>query len=349
LAVLTAISVFFTGSLFFVNPGEISLGITLLVCSNTAWMLSENVIASFLPEISSSRTIGRISGIGWGVGYIGGLLSLLLMIVIISANAEQNLPLYINQHQQAMVVLAVFYFVAALPTFIFLKQQPSTYQQKQANTQLLLKASVSRVVNMMALIKEYPTLFRFFIPFTVYSAGIAVIVKFFGIYASEELAISGTFLLATGAILQVAAMIGALSFGVLQDKMGAEFTLKTSLITWILAISAIYFVEHLAGLFDLAIPHMFMVIAFIAGSALGATQSASRAVVGLITATKDVSLSFSLWGVFGKLAIVLGMMFGPIADLVGRHSALLVVIMYFFIGFLLLKLVPFNNLKNKNI
>jgi UMF1 family MFS transporter len=348
LAVLTAISVFFTGSLFFVNPGEISLGITLLVCSNTAWMLSENVIASFLPEISSSNTIGRISGIGWGIGYIGGLLSLLLMIVIISANVEQNLPLYINQHQQAMVVLAVFYFVAALPTFIFLKQQPSTYQQKQANTQLLLKASVSRVVNMMALIKEYPTLFRFFIPFTVYSAGIAVIVKFFGIYASEELAISGTFLLATGAILQVAAMIGALSFGVLQDKMGAEFTLKTSLITWILAISAIYFVEHLAGLFDLAIPHMFMVIAFIAGSALGATQSASRAVVGLITATKDVSLSFSLWGVFGKLAIVLGMMFGPIADLVGRHSALLVVIMYFFIGFLLLKLVPFNNLKNKN-
>ena len=347
LAVLTAISVIFTGSLFFVNPGEIGLGITLLVCSNTAWMLSENVIASFLPEISTSRTIGRISGIGWGVGYIGGLLSLLLMMGIISSNAEQNLTLYINQHQMAMVVLAIFYFVAALPTFIFLKEQPSQHHHKEANTELLLRASVSRVLNMMALMKDHPTLFRFFIPFTVYSAGIAVIVKFFGIYASEELAISGSFLLAIGAILQVAAMIGALSFGVLQDKIGAEFTLKVSLIIWIFAISAIYFLDHLAGFFALAIPHMFMVIAFIAGSALGATQSASRAVVGLITKTKDVSLSFGLWGVFGKFAIVLGMLFGPIADMVGRHSALLVVILYFFAGLLLLKLVAFDDLQNK--
>ena len=92
---------------------------------------------------------------------------------------------------------------------------------------------------------------------------------------------------------------------------------------------------------------MFIVIAFIAGSALGATQSASRAVVGLITKKEDASLSYGLWGVFGKFAIVLGMIFGPISDAVGRHNALLVVMVYFIIGYLLLRLVPFNTLANQ--
>lgn len=344
LSVLTTISVVFTASLYFVDPGEIALGISLLVLSNTAWMLSENVIASFLPEISTTNTIGRISGIGWGIGYIGGLLSLLLMIALITVSAEVDQVLYVYQHQLAMVVLALFYLLSALPTFIFLREKSSEYQFKQANTAQILTASVKRVANMMNLIKSYPLLFRFFIPFTIYSAGIAVIVKFFGIYASEELAIQGTFLLATGAILQVASMIGALSFGVLQDKMGAAFTLKASLIGWILGIIAIYFISPLAQFFGLAIPEMFMVVAFITGSALGATQSASRAVVGLITSSKDVSLSFSLWGVFGKLAIILGMIFGPIADAVGRQNGLLVVVFYFVIGLLLLRIVPFERI-----
>ena len=348
LTALTLISVLFTSGLFFVDPGEIWLGISLLVFSNTAWMLSENFIASFLPEITTPDNIGKISGIGWGIGYLGGLLSLLLMIAIITANADETPALYISQNQSAMIALALFYLIAALPTYLLLKERSfATPGYREASLAQVVRASTQRVKDMKALITQYPVLFKFFIPFTVYSAGVAVIVKFFGIYASEELNISGTFLIITGAILQLASMIGAISFGLLQDKKGAAFTLQASLLWWLLGISGIYFLENIAEFFAINSQYMFIVIAFIAGSALGATQSASRAVVGLITRKEDASLSYGLWGVFGKLAIVLGMVFGPIADAVGRHNALLVVMIYFVLGFLLLRLVPFETLPNQ--
>jgi len=345
---LTSVSVVFTASLFFVKPGQVWLGISLLVFSNTAWMLSENFIASFLPDITTPQNIGKISGLGWGIGYLGGLLSLILMLVIITANKYENPELYIYQNQVAMFAAALFYLLAAIPSFIFLKERKLTatgYSGQSVAT--LVKASAIKASNMMALINQYPTLFRFFIPFTMYSAGISVIVKFFGIYASEELSITGTFLILAGAILQLSSMLGAVVFGFMQDKLGAKFTLQLSLLWWLIGLLGIYYLETISLFFAIEIKLMFIVIAFISGSALGATQSASRAIVGLITKKEDASLSYGLWGVFGKFAIVLGMVFGPISDAVGRHSALLVIMFYFLVGLFLLKLVPFETLPNQ--
>lgn len=348
LMILTAMSVVFTSSLFFVNPGQVWLGITFLIFSNTAWMLSENFIASFLPEISTPKNVGMISGIGWGIGYIGGLLSLILMMGLITASAEDSPSAFIQQNQMAMIVVALFYLLAALPTFIFLKERSVAKPEYiTMSSRDVIKFSTQRVLNMIALIKQYPVLFRFFIPFTVYSAGIAVIVKFFGIYATQELNITGGFLIAVGAILQISAMLGAIVFGFVQDKKGAAFTLNTSLLMWLLGLLAIYYLDNIAILLGIEIKQTFIIIAFIAGSALGATQSASRAVVGLITSKEDAALSYGLWGVFGKLAIVLGMVFGPISDAVGRHDALWVVMAYFALGMLLLRLVPFKTLPNQ--
>jgi len=345
---LTSVSVIFTASLFFVEPGQVWLGISLLVFSNTAWMLSENFIASFLPDITTPKNIGKISGIGWGIGYIGGLLSLVLMVGLITVSKDKNPELYIYQNQVAMFAVALFYLLAAIPTFIFLKERNvADTDNKEQNLASLLKVSTKKVSNMFVLIKKYPSLFRFFIPFTMYSAGISVIVKFFGIYASEELKITGIDLIMTGAILQLSSMLGAISFGFMQDKLGAKFTLQTSLLWWLLALLGIYYLENISLFFTMENKQMFIVIAFIAGSALGATQSASRAVVGLITKKEDASLSYGLWGVFGKFSIVLGMIFGPISDAVGRHNALIVVMFYFLIGFLLLRLVPFETLPNQ--
>ena len=342
LSVLTLVSVVFTGALFFIDPGEVWLGIAFLICSNTAWMLSENFIASFLPEISTPQSIGKISGFGWGIGYLGGLLSLVLMLTLINADAQEAPDSFISQNQWAMVAIALFYLLAALPTFILLKERgtpaPATADQS------LLQEALGRVTHIKTLARQYPVLFRFFIPFTIYSAGIAVIVKFFGIYASQELQISGSYLIAAGAILQIASMIGAIAFGYVQDRHGPAVTLYASLAWWILGILGIYFLEPIARLAATDIKLMFIIIAFVAGSALGATQSASRAVVGLIAPPKDAALLYGLWGVFGKLAIVFGMVFGPIADAVGRHSALLVVIGYFVLGALLLRLVPFEQI-----
>lgn len=341
LAVCTLLSVFGTGGLFFVNPGDIALGIAFLVISNTAWMLSESFVASFLPELSTKANIGRISGIGWGIGYIGGLLSLLLVFALITTNFQANPNGFIHQNQLAMVAIACFYALGAMPTFWLVKERATAKPGfEKTDWRALSKAAATRLIAMRAIIADYPLLFQFFLAFTVFSAGIAVVVKFFGIYAQEEIGISGSTLLIIGAVLNISSMIGALCFGLLEDMIGAKRTILLSLLWWAIGIVGIYLLTPLAALSGITEANLFVLIAFIAGSALGATQSASRSMVGQLSRPADCALLFGLWGTFGRFAIILGMTFGPISDLLGRHSALLFILLYFAIGAAMLAPIP---------
>jgi len=350
LAWCTLASVLGTSGLFFVNPGQVGLGLLFLIISNTGWMLSESFIASFLPELATKKNMGKVSGIGWGIGYIGGLLSLLLMFRIITSSAELNQAAYINENQLAMIFIALFYALGALPTFLLVKERAVPRPGfADADLPTLLKAGTGRILAMKSLVQEYPILFRFFMAFMVYSAGISVVVKFFGIYAQDEIGITGSSLVLIGATLQISSMIGAIGFGYLEDKLGSKGTILLSLAWWLLGIIGIYSLTPLAELFGLSQENMFTVLAFIAGSALGATQSASRALVGLLAKPKDSALLFGLWGTFGRFAIIIGMTFGPISDLLGRHTALLFIMVYFIIGGLMLMAVPIHKALNSTV
>lgn len=341
LAWCTVFSIIGTGGLSIVNPGNVYLGLTFLVMSNTAWMLSESFIASFLPELSTKDNIGKISGIGWGIGYIGGLLSLLLMFEVITTTFDADPLLFIDQNQTAMIGIALFYALGALPTFLLVRERAKPRPGfENASFPELAQAAIARLIQMRALIREYPILFRFFLSFMVFSAGIAVVVKFFGIYAQEEIGITGQALVLIGATLQISAMFGAIGFGFIEDLIGSKKTILISLLWWILGILGIYLLDSLVSLSGLPASTLFVALAFIAGSALGATQSASRALVGQLAKPRDTALLFGLWGTFGRLAIILGMTFGPISDALGRHSALLFIVVYFILGGIMLMQIP---------
>lgn len=339
LAWCTWLSVLGTGGLYFVGPGDITLGIIFLVCSNTAWMLSESFIASFLTELATRKNIGRISGIGWGIGYIGGLSSLLVTLAILDSSIGDS----INRNQLAMLAMAAFYGLGALPTFVFVKEraQPKAGFE-HASLRIMLAAACNRLIAMKKLIADYPVLFHFFIAFLVFSAGISVVIKFFGIYAQEDIGITADKLVAIGATLQIAAMLGSIGFGFIEDKLGSKRTLMLSLLWWLTGLLGIYFLLPLHTATGIDVANLFVMVSFIAGSAMGATQSASRTIVGLLARPEDSALLFGLWGTAGRLAIILGMTFGPISDVIGRHSALLVIMLYFILGALLLRRVPLD-------
>lgn len=321
-----------TAALFWIEPGQLWLAIFLLVLSNCCWMISENFIASFIPEITTKTNIGKVTGIGWGIGYLGGLVSLYIVHLIITAPANTQHLLYIDQNQLAMIVVAAFYFICTLPSFALLKNRHITQQMGQDERRRNYLYSVLNKKYFLAIRDKYPNMIKFLLPFFFYSAAIAIVVRFFAIYLISEFSVSSQTLIMIGITLQVSALCGAISFGYIQDYIGAKPALLISLLWWLVSILAIYFVQPLAELLSIEIKELFVVIAIICGVALGATQNTSRAIIGLMSKVEDAALVYGVWGMVGKLAIILGMTFGPLADFIGIHNALILIIALFIIS-----------------
>ncbi len=332
-----------TMSLFWVGPGMIALGIILLVISNIAFMLSENFCASFLPDLADKKNMGMISGIGWGIGYMGGLASLILVLQIVQdVDPANDFAGYVARNQWSMVAIGIFFFIAALPTFLLVRERsrPAVGFEIFDGKKLLL-AGIKSFQSSLNLVRQNPILFRFLLSFMVYMAGIEVVIKFVGIYATAELKFKTAELTVMFLILQFSAMGGALGFGWLESRIGAKKTVLWTLVLWVAGVLGIFFLDSIATVFSHSPKNVFFAIALMAGAGIGATQSSSRAVVGMLTPTNQSAQMFGFWGFFSKLAIILGMSYGFVSDVLdSRRMALLLILGFFIVGGLMLMRIP---------
>lgn len=331
-----------TACLAFVGPGDIWLAIFLIAISNAAFMLGESFIASFLTDIANSDNMGKISGLGWGLGYFGGLSSLILVYSFIGDSAALETSEVVSRNQIAMLMLSGFFFLSALPTFILVKERTEPVAGfEDAGFKRLMLAGMNEMKSSFSLVKNYPVLFKFFLAFMVYMAGLEVVIKFIGIYSQVELELSASYLQMMFIILQFSAAGGALAFGFLETRIGAKTTVLTTIVWWVIGVMAIFFLDQIAAFAGTERGNVFLVIAMIAGAGIGSIQSSSRAVVGLLSPPGRSAQMFGFWGMFMRLAIILGMTFGPVADALGsRRMALLLVAGFFIVGGLMLVRVP---------
>lgn len=115
-----------TALLYFVGAGDVWQTILLITISNAAFMLSETFCGSFLPDLANKENMGLISGIGWGLGYFGGLASLAAVMVILGKTEGVESGEIVARHQLAMVATGAFFLCAALPTLLFVEKQKPT-------------------------------------------------------------------------------------------------------------------------------------------------------------------------------------------------------------------------------
>lgn len=331
----TIACVVFTSLLWFVAPGYVWLAILLLVVSNTAWMLGEAIVSSFLPDLASRRNMGVVSGIGWGVGYLGGLISMVLVtILIVTADPADNVAAYIRQNQWSMVAISIYFLVFAIPTFLLVRDH------RQIPDPNLVKKPWRESLNLFATYREQPVLMQFFIAFLFYTAGVQAVIKFIGIYTSSELGMTPAELIPIFLATQISALFGAIAFGFLERRIGARLTLYITIGIWLVAISAMHQLQNIAALMNTEAKTLFVYIALLAGTGIGSIQSSSRSLVGQLTPTNHAGSAFGLWGFFLRSAAILAAMFGVVADIFSRQNALLMVIAFFIIGAILLARVP---------
>jgi UMF1 family MFS transporter len=308
-----------TALLWFATPGEVGLALTLFVISFIGFSFGENLAGAFLPEISTPQNIGKISGLGWGLGYFGGLASLVLVYPLLKGKfVLENL----ENLRLAWVVVALFFLVSALPTFLLLGERAprgtSTALQYVRDGFLRLGETVRSA-------RHFSELVRFLCVFFLYSAGLTSVIAFAGIYAEKTLGFDSGELILLFILLQLSSAAGALSFGAIQDRLGAPRTIQISLMLWILVCAGAYFVQTKGG---------FWGVALFAGLGIGSLQSASRALVGLFAPPEKAAEFFGLWGLAGRAAYIVGpLLFGLISSGTGSpRVAMLSTAAFFILG-----------------
>lgn len=321
-----------TAMLYFVSPGAIFLASFLIIITHSAFALSENFISAFLPHLSTPETIGKISGWGWGLGYLGGLGSIVLCGQLVGFEFTME-----NFENLRLVgpLAGLFFLLFSIPTFLFVKE-PQTPRTSTSLKQSIF-AAYGQLLHTFTKLRHYGDLARFLLSFFFFQGGLMIVISFSALYGQQVVGISGALFTLFFVSLQITAALGSIFFGYLQDRIGALRTVNLTLVVWILTIIAIYFLEPIGkilGVTNLKI--LFLIIANFAGLCLGATQASVRAIIGLFSPRNQSGEFYGFWGFSGKLAAVFGVLvFGSVQTILDLRTALLACVSFFIIGLLL--------------
>ena len=306
-----------TAALAFAGPGALVAAIAALVVSNFFFGLGENLIAAFLPELARPRALGRVSGWGWAVGYVGGLLSLGATLALIhwaeaaGWGAGQYIP-------AAMLLTAVIFAVASLPTLLVLRER--------ARPQTAARPAWAEVRRTLSHLSELRDLRAFLICTVLYQAGIQAVITLAAIYAAEVFGFTTQKTIALVLVVNVTAAAGAFSFGFVQDRVGHVRAIALTLAGWLVMV----------GLAWGAVGEpLFWVAANVAGLCMGASQSAGRAMVGYLAPPAREAEFFGLWGLAVKAASIVGpLTYGAVSWATGgdHRQSLLITGGYFVLG-----------------
>jgi len=320
LAFTTAGCVVFTAGLALVGSGDLALGIALVILSNFFFGTGENLVAAFLPEIARGEALGKVSGWGWSLGYLGGLVTLGTCLAYISharalgASAAEFVPV-------AMLITAGFFALASLPTFVFLRERA----QPAAGVAGIVKSGFSRVAETLSHARRHADLWRFLACVVCYQAGVQTVIALAAVYAQEAMGFTIRDTITLILVVNVTAAAGAFAFGHVQDRLGHVRTLALTLIGWLVAVVLAWMAEGAV---------LFWIVANLVGVCLGASQSAGRALVGYLSPLARTAEFFGLWG----LAVKLSAIFGPLTyGLVtwathGNHRVAMLITGVFFVA-----------------
>ncbi|MDH4331833.1 MAG: MFS transporter [Desulfobulbaceae bacterium] len=325
LAITTAGCVLFTALLYFSQPQTLWLAIVCVIASNFFFGSGENLIAAFLPEISRSSALGRVSGWGWSLGYLGGLTTLGLCLMYIAwAEAQGQSP---NRFVPVtMLITAGVFALASIPTFLLLRERTVP----QPGQGIRFRDAWQEVWRIWGHLQQFTDLRRFLLCSLFYQSGIQAVITLTGIYAVEAMQFTTQRILLLVLAVNITAALGAFFFGHLQDRIGHVRAIALTLAGWIVAIILAWAARE---------PPLFWAAANLAGLCLGASQSAGRAFVGLLTPPSRLAEFFGFWGLAVKLAAIAGpLTYGITTWLTGgdHRLALLLTGCYFVIGLILL-------------
>ncbi len=303
------------------------IALSLFVVANVAFELSTVFYNAFLPELVPAERVGRLSGWAWGLGYAGGLLSLVLALAVLAR--EQ--PLFgisteAGFNYRAVCLLAAGWFALfSLPLFVFAPRQPA--ESRSAPPRTGAYRELSRTFRRL---RHYPDITRLLAARLLYNDGLITIFAFGGIYAAGTFGMSLPEVIQFGIALNVTAGIGACVFGVMDDRLGGKRTILVTLVAltvfsllavWAPSVGWLWLAGLSLGLF------------------VGPNQSASRTLMSRFVPEQHSAAFFGLFAFSGKITTFAGpLLLGIVTEATGSQRLGMVTVVGFFVlgGLLLL-------------
>lgn len=330
LMLVTAGCVVTTAALAFARPGSVLMAMLLIILSNTFYVYGESLIAAFLPELARPQSLGKVSGWGWGFGYLGGMLALGICLGYVIWAQGQGIPAA-QFVPVTMLITAVIYGTAALVTFRLLKEraQPNPAALQQGG----LAASLARLKKTFSEARRYQDFMWLLACAVFYQGGVAVAIALAAIYAETVIGFAQQETMVLIFVLNLAAAGGAFAWGYLQDWIGHKLALGSTLVGWVLTcvIAALS-----------ATKGQFWWAAAIAGLCMGSSQSAGRALAGMFAPQRQLAEFYGLWSFALRLASIIGpLTYGAITWATGgnQRTAIISTAILFVIGLVLLQKV----------
>ena len=332
LVITTLSSILATTLLFFPHEGQVLFSLALFVIANVNFELGSVFYNSYLPEIANKEKIGRISGYGWGLGYCGGLICMLIaMLVFISPNDPWfGFSKDTGSNIRATnLLVGIWFLLFSLPAIFFLDDN-RVFERK--NFFSLLSTSIEELKTTFNEIRNYKNTVRFLIARLIYNDGLITIFAFGAVYAAGTFDFTFNEIMIFGIILNVAAGLGALTMGHLDDILGGKRTIQISLIGLMFATTLAVFTESKS---------LFWLSGIIIGLFAGPNQSASRSFMGRLTPKGKINQFYGFFAFSGKFTSFLGpLILGLLTKYFSsQRMGVSVVFFFFFIGLILMSRV----------
>lgn len=307
LAAYLGVGVLATAGTAWLEPGDVALALGLLVLADIAFEGGLIFYDALLPGLVEPRRVGRWSGIGWGLGYLGSMVCLVLCLPWVEA----------GRFDDVFLLVAFWWLVWSLPLFLAVSDRAPVPPARTESVFAQLATTWRRI-------RANRPLSRFFLAYFLYNDGIATTIAFAALYASQTLGFSAADTLKLLVVVQLSAAFGAFGLGVLSDRLGHARVIVATLVVWCAVILAAVLVTSEAG---------FWVVALVVGFVMGATQSASRGLLASIVPTEEAGELFGFKAVAGRFSAVLGpLAFGWISATTGSQRVALASIGLFFLG-----------------
>jgi UMF1 family MFS transporter len=278
---------------------------------------------AMMTSLVSNRRLGTLSGAGWAMGYVGGLVSLALVAGFIVADPVSGktllglppiVPLDAETREGDRLIgpfSAAWYLVFVLPLFLFTPDRPAA--TLKAGT---VKAGLSQLVRgVRGLIRDHAQIALFLLARMLYADGLGAIFAFGGIYAATVFGWGATELGLFGILLTISGTIGAALGGPLDDRLGSKPLITSMLVLLILASLGVLSVDRNHVLFVLQVEpklpgsatfssvgeQVYLAFAMLIGIASGPVQSASRTLLARLSPPGKTTEFFGYFSFSGKI------------------------------------------------